>query len=80
MTAKQAYQNRTAIVHFGSTKEEYLSLLQSEDHQPLLQQLQAPLQAQLSAERHKPGCLATGRYTLHSIRNRQLQGWLGSWI
>ena len=54
MTAKQAYQNRTAIVHFGSSKEEYLSLLQSEDHQPLLQHLQAPLKAQLSTERHNP--------------------------
>jgi hypothetical protein len=76
MTEKQPYQNRTAIVHIGSTKQEYLSFIQSEDHQPLIQHLQAPLKAQLSAERHKPGCLDTGRYTLHSIRNRQLQGWL----
>jgi hypothetical protein len=75
MAEKQPYQNRTAIVHIGSTKKEYLSFIQSEDHQPLIQHLQAPLKAQLSAERHKSECLDTGRYTLHSTRNRQLQGW-----
>ena len=47
MTAKQVYQNRTAIVHFGS-KQDYLGLVQSEDRKPLIERLQSPLQAQLS--------------------------------
>lgn len=77
MTEKQIYQNRTAIVHFGPTREDYLELVQSKDRKPLLERLQAPLQAQLSPERHKPGCRDTSRYTLHALRKRQLQGWLG---
>ncbi len=76
MTAKQVYQNRTAIVHFGS-KQDYLGLVQSEDRKPLIERLQSPLQAQLSPERHKRGCDDTRRYTIHGLRERQLQGWLG---
>jgi hypothetical protein len=45
MTEKQPYQNRTAIVHFGATKQAYLDLVQSEDRQALIAHLQAPLQA-----------------------------------
>ena len=77
MTEKQLYQNRTAIVHFGASKQDYLNLVQSEDRKPLIKHLQAPLEAQLSPERHKVGCLDTSRYTIHGLRNRQLQGWLG---
>jgi Domain of unknown function (DUF6431) len=77
MSEKQLYQNRTAIVHFGSTKQDYLNLIESEDHRALIKHLQAPLQAQLTSERHKPDCVDTRHYTLHSVRNRQLQGWLG---
>ena len=77
MTAKQAYQNRTAIVQFGATKQDYLDLVQSEDRKALIAHLQAPLQSQLSVERHKPGCVDTSRYTIHGLRERQVQSWLG---
>ena len=77
MTEKQAHQNRTAIVHFGATKQDYLDLVQSEDRKPLIEYLQAPLTAQLSPERHKPCCRDTSRYTIHALRERQVQGWLG---
>ncbi|UJB69669.1 hypothetical protein HRE53_00005 [Acaryochloris sp. 'Moss Beach'] len=63
MTEKQAHQNRTAIVHFGATTQDYLDLVQ------------APLTAQLSSERHKPDCRDTSRYTLHALRERQVDGW-----
>jgi hypothetical protein len=43
MSEKQTYQNRTAIVHFGATKQDYLNLVQSDDHKPLINHLQAPL-------------------------------------
>ncbi|MEL6456447.1 MAG: DUF6431 domain-containing protein, partial [Cyanobacteria bacterium J06623_5] len=36
-----------------------------------------PLQAQLSADKHKPGCSDASRYTVHSQIERQLQGWQG---
>lgn len=78
MTEKKPYQNRTAIVHFGATKQDYLDLVQAEDRKPLISRLQSPLQAQLTHERHKTGCSDTSRYTLHGIRKRQVQGWLGS--
>jgi hypothetical protein len=78
MSEQQLYQNRTAVVHFGSTKQEYLKLIESENHRELIKHLQAPLKAQLTSERHKPGCSDPSHYTLHSIRNRQLQGWLGA--
>ena len=77
MTEKQAYQNRTAIVHFGARKQDYLALVQAEDRKALIAHLQAPLQAQLSVERHKPGCVDTSRYTIHGLRERQLQSCLG---
>ena len=77
MTAKQTYHNRTAIVYFGATQKDYLDLVRSDDRKPLIEYLQGPLQAQLSAERHKPGCQDTSRYTIHALRERQLQGWLG---
>ena len=78
MSEQQTFQNRTTIVHFGATKQDYLNLVQSDDHKPLINHLQAPLQAQLSPDRHNPGCPDTSRYTLHSLRQRQLQGWLGA--
>jgi hypothetical protein len=77
MPQKQPYQNRTAIVHFGATKQDYLDLVQSEDCKALIVHLQGPLQGQLSAERHKPGCVDTSHYTIHGFRERQMQSWLG---
>ena len=77
MAKKQPYQNRTAIVQFGTTKQDYLDLVQSEDRKALIAHLQAPLQAQLSVERHKPGCADTSRYTIHGLREHQVQSWLG---
>ena len=50
--------------------------MQAEDRKPLIEYLQAPLTAQLTPERHKPGCLDTSRYTLHALRERRVQGWL----
>jgi hypothetical protein len=55
----------------------YLDLVQSENRKPLIEHLQAPIKTQLPAERHKLGCRDTSRYTLHGLRERQLQGWLG---
>lgn len=78
MPEEQTYQNRTAIVHFGPTRADYLSLVQGEDRQALIQHIQAPLQAQLPLERHNPGCCDTRRYTIHALRDRQVQGWLGA--
>ncbi|MGB7416927.1 MAG: DUF6431 domain-containing protein, partial [Thermosynechococcaceae cyanobacterium] len=77
MTGKQAYQNRTAVVHFGPTRADCLDLVNAENHQPLIEHLQAPLQAQLSPERHKLNCRDTSGYTIHGFQSRQLQGWLG---
>ncbi len=77
MTEKATYQNRTAIVYFGPNRQDYLDLVQAEDRQPLIEYLQAPLQAQLSQEQHHADCGDTSRYTLHGFRNRRVQGWLG---
>jgi hypothetical protein len=72
MTEKQVYQNHTAIVHFGF-KQDYLGLVKSKNRKPLIERLQAPLQAQLSPDRHKSGCHDTRRYTIHGLRERQLR-------
>ena len=71
-------QNRTAVVYFGPTKQDYLKLVQAENHQAYIDYIQQPLQAQLTREQHKPGCRDTSRYTVHSQRNRKLQDWQGA--
>jgi Domain of unknown function (DUF6431) len=70
-------QKRTAIVYFGPKQEDYLKLLQAEDRSSYIDYIQAPLQQQLGLEMHHDGCLDTGRYTVHGLRERKVQGWLG---
>ena len=78
MSPKHHNQNRTAIVHFGPTKQDYLDLVEADDrHQAYLEYIQQPLQAQLTGDKHKPECCDTSRYTIHSQRQRMLKGWQG---
>lgn len=77
MSASRQYQNRTAIIYFGSTREDYLQLLPAKDHGAYLEYVQPLLQAQLSLDKHDDGCKDTSRYTIHSQRSRSVQGWLG---
>ena len=70
-------QNRTAVVYFGPTKQDYLKLVEAENHQAYIEYIQKPLQLQITREQHKPGCRDMSRYTIHSQRKRKLQGWQG---
>lgn len=73
MPPKRHNQNRTAIVYFGATQQDYLDLINADDrHQAYIQ---APLQAQISRDQHQPDCPDITCYTVHSQRNRQLRGW-----
>ena len=77
MKATRPYQNRTAILYFGPTKQDYLTLVDAENHQAYLDYVQPLLKAQLTPEMHHAGCSDPSRYTVHSKRHRSLQGWLG---
>jgi Domain of unknown function (DUF6431) len=78
MPTKQPNQNRTAIVYFGASKQDYLNLIQADEHhQAYIEYIQKPLQAQISCQQHKPGCTDISRYTVHSQRTRRLRGWGG---
>lgn len=78
MPQERHNENRTAIVYFGPTKQDYLDLVRSEDHRAYIEYIQKPLQSQLTSEKHKPGCSDSRRYTVHGQRNRKLQGWQGA--
>jgi hypothetical protein len=70
-------QNRTAIIYFGETKQDYLRMSEEKGHRELLEYLQPLLKVQLQQAQHHEGCSDFGRYTVHSQRTRQLQGLLG---
>jgi hypothetical protein len=78
MTDPQANQNRTAIIYFGETKQEYLNLVEAEKHRALLAYIQPFLKVQLQPQQHHDGCTDQSHYTIHSQRDRQLQGLLGA--
>lgn len=78
MSDTHEYQNRTAILYFGATKEAYVNLVKADNHRDFLEYVQPRLKEQLTLERHNEGCEDIGRYTVHSQRDRQLQGWLGA--
>ena len=68
-------QNRTAIVYFGATPQDYLDLVASgKKHAAYIKFIQKPLAAQLTPDKHKPGCIDTSRYTVHSQIERRLRG------
>ena len=68
-------QNRTAIVYFGPTPQDYLDLVESGvKHKAYIEYIQQPLAAQLTPDKHKPACSETSRYTVHSQIERRLQG------
>ena len=68
-------QNRTAIVYFGPTPQDYLDLVESgAKHKAYIEYIQQPLAAQLTPDKHKPACAETSRYTVHSQIERRLQG------
>lgn len=78
MSQQRHNQNRTAIVYFGPTRQDYLDLIQADDHHhAYLEYIQAPLQAQLTKDKHKPECHDCGRYTVHSQRERRVKSWQG---
>ena len=77
MPEQRHNQNRTAIVYFGPSQQDYLKLVQAEDRSALIEYIQRPLQTQLGSEMHKTGCSDTSRYTVHGLRDRTVQGWLG---
>jgi Domain of unknown function (DUF6431) len=77
MSKVHEYQNRTAIVYFGSTKQDYLKLVEADSHREFLDYIKPQLQVQLTAAHHAVDCPNSERYTVHSQRSRQLQGWLG---
>jgi Domain of unknown function (DUF6431) len=70
-------QKRTAIIYFGVTKQDYLNLVQEKKHSALLKYIQPLLKVQLQPEQHHDGCTDQSHYTIHSQRNRHLQGLLG---
>ncbi len=43
-------QNRTVVVYFGPTKQDYLKLVQAENHQAYIEFIQKPLQRQITHE------------------------------
>lgn len=78
MPQKRHNQNRTAIVYFGPTRQDYLDLVQADDHHhAYLEYIQVPLQTQLTSDKHKPECNDLSRYTVHSQRERRVKGWQG---
>ena len=77
MTEKRHNQNRTAIIYFGPEQKDYLNLIEAEDRTNFIQFIQRPLQEQLVSEMHHDGCSDTSRYTIHGLRERRVQGWLG---
>lgn len=66
MSEPRTNQKRTAILYFGATKQDYLSLVQEKKHSGLLEYIQPLLQAQLHPEQHQSGCSDQSRYTIHS--------------
>ena len=77
MPEERQNQNRTAIVYFGPSQQDYLKLVQAEKRSTLIEYIQRPLQAQLGVKKHKADCADTSRYTVHELRSRKVQGWLG---
>jgi len=77
MSEAHVNQKRTAILYFGATKQDYLSLVQEKRHSALLKYIQPLLKAQLQPEQHHDGCTDQSHYTIHSQRNRHLQGLSG---
>jgi len=43
MSEERHNQNRTAIVYFGPSQQDYLKLLQAKDRSALIEYIQAPL-------------------------------------
>ena len=75
MSTGRQNQNRTAIVYFGPTPQDYLNLVESgQKHRAYTEYIQQPLAAQLTPDKHKPDCPDTSRYTVHSQIERQLRG------
>lgn len=77
MKASRKYQNRTAIIYFGPTRQDYLNLVEADNHRAYLDYVQPFLKEELSLDMHKEGCQAQSCYTIHSQRMRSLEGWLG---
>lgn len=77
MPEERHNQKRTAIVYFGPQQEDYLKLVQAEDRSAFIQFIQLPLQEQLVSEIHNSGCSDASCYTVHGLRERRVQGWLG---
>lgn len=78
MSKPSGNQKRTAIIYFGETRQDYLRLVEEKGHRELLAYIQPLLTAQLLEDQHHDGCSDQSHYTVHSQRNRQLQGLLGS--
>ena len=70
-------QKRTAIIYFGPEQADYLNLVQAENRREFLAYIQRPLQEQIGLEQHKSGCSRQSSYTVHGLRERRVQGWLG---
>jgi len=78
MSEPRTNQKRTAIIYFGATKQDYLSLVEAKRHKAFLEYIQPLLSIQLKADQHHEGCADQSHYTIDSQRDRHLQGWLGS--
>jgi hypothetical protein len=78
MPEPRTNQKRTAILYFGATKQDYLSLVEVKRHKALLEYIQLLLRTQLQVEQHHEGCTDQSHYTIHSQRNRQLPRIIGS--
>ena len=55
-------QNRTAIIYFGKTKQDYLRMVEEKGHRELLEYIQPLLKAQLQQEQHHAHSLKIGAY------------------
>jgi len=78
MSEPRTNQKRTAVIYFGATRQDYLDMVEVKRHKALLEFIEPLLSAQLQAAQHHQGCNGQNHYTIHSQRNRKLQGLLGA--
>jgi hypothetical protein len=77
MSEQPKNQQRTAIIYFGPTQQDYQHLVEAEKRPAFIDFIQSPLQQQLGRELHRHDCACTSHYTVHQWRERTLEGWFG---
>jgi hypothetical protein len=72
MSEQPKNQQRTAIIYFGPTQQDYQHLVEAEKRPAFIDFIQSPLQQQLGRELHRHDCACTSHYTVHQWRERTL--------